>query len=442
MNNTLLERLVFPLGDFVLGTSFMKRLHEYRKISKLSEKELSKLQYKKLSEVLTYATTKSPYYQSLDIALDMNNIERSLKQFPILTKDILRRESDNLLTKSKKQCILYQTSGSSGTSTQVYVDNEEESIFRAILICWWEWIGYRLGAPILQTGMTTQRGLIKSIKDFVTATTYVNAFNLDNTHVTAVLRNLKEKPIHFFGGYASSLYVIAKFAEEADLKIKFQAVISWGDKMFDHYKETIERVFNTKVYENYACNEGIMIGQKVDLPYYYIFTPNVFVELLDEDWREVEDGKVGRVVVTKLDGYAMPLIRYYTGDLAIRLPREKYPDNRRFSFPLLQQVIGRDTDLIYSPDGSVLIVHTFTGIFAKYQEIKQFRVIQSRLDSIVIEYIPGLHFRPEILATIEREFVNKTSSTLNVEWQPVAQILPGKSGKPQIIQNDLVRGGK
>lgn len=442
MNNSFLEKVFFPLGDLLLGTSFSRHLHECRKISNLSEEGLYSLQNQKLSRLLTHAISNSSYYRSLNTTVDVTDIHRSLKQFPILTKDIVRREVDNLLTKRKEHCIQYNTSGSSGVATRVYVDKEEESIFRAILICWWEWTGYRLGDPILQTGMTMERGLIKSVKDFMTDTTYINAFNLTHTHVIRVLKKFENTSNCFFGGYASSLYVIAKFAEEAGIKLKFKSVISWGDKMFEHYKETIERVFDTKVYENYACNEGIMIGQKVDLPYYYIFTPNVFVELLDENWCEVEDGKLGRVVVTKLDGYAMPLIRYYTGDLAIRLPRSKYPEIRRYNFPLLQQVIGRDTDLIYSPDGSVLIVHTFTGIFAKYHEIKQFKVVQTQLDTITIEYIPGVSFKPEILSVIEKEFFDKTSSTLRIEWRLVFEIQPSKSGKPQIIQNDLVKNGK
>ncbi|MBX2898813.1 MAG: phenylacetate--CoA ligase family protein [Cyclobacteriaceae bacterium] len=437
MRNVFLEKFLFPLGDVVLGTSFINRLNEVRRISSFSEVELDKLHRQKLSKILTYAVSKSSYYKALKIKLH-EDPEKTLKQFPILTKSLLREECDNLLIGDKARCILYQTSGSSGTPTKVYVDKEEESIFRAILIGWWEWTGYRLGNPILQTGMTHRRGFVKTVKDFVTSTTYLNAFNLEKSYVVSILNKLREKPIHYLGGYASSLYLIAKIAKEEGIKIKFNSAICWGDKMFDHYRQTIEEVFNTKVYENYACNEGIMIGQKVDLPYYYIYTPNVHVEILDESWNEVSDGELGRVVVTKLDGYAMPMIRYYTGDLAIRLPREQYPESRLYNFPLLKQVVGRDTDLIFTPEGQYFIVHTFTGIFAKFDQIKQFRIIQDRLDSINIEYITGLNFTSEILKVIEREFVNKTATKLVINWHEVAEIPTGKSGKPQIIQNNLV----
>jgi phenylacetate-CoA ligase len=435
------EKIFFPLGDFLLGTSFIAKLKQVRDISALSESQLLELQNMKLRKLLEYACSKTSYYASTVWKRD-ENIIISLKRFPILTKSVLRREGKNLLTMPIENCILYETSGSSGVATSIYVDKQEESLFRAILINWWEWTGYYLGKPILQTGMTTKRGILKSLKDIVSNTVYLNAFQLNEAYVVSVLKKLKKKSDFHFGGYASSLYVIAQIAEKYSLQLQFSAVISWGDKMFPHYKEKIERVFKTKVYENYACNEGIMIGQKVDLPFYYIYTPNVFLEILDDDGNEVKDGEMGRVIVTKLDGYAMPLIRYETGDLAVKLPRNKYPSHRKFNFPLLEKVVGRDTDIIKTPEGNSLIVHTFTGIFEFYKEIEQFRIIQSKIEAFVIEYIPAPAFYLEILSIIEEDIRSKTKTSMGIEWKEVAQITPTKSGKPQIIQNDLIKAAR
>jgi phenylacetate-CoA ligase len=82
----------------------------------------------------------------------------------------------------------------------------------------------------------------------------------------------------------------------------------------------------------------------------------------------------------------MPLIRYNLGDLAIKLPRSEYPKDSSLQLPLLQKIVGRETDIVYTPNGKGLIVHTFTGIMEHYQEIKQFRVLQTTLDKITIEY--------------------------------------------------------
>jgi phenylacetate-CoA ligase len=59
-----------------------------------------------------------------------------------------------------------------------------------------------------------------------------------------------------------------------------------------------------------------------------------------------DDGEFGYVVVTHLDAYEMPLIKYYLGDLAIKMPKDEYPPQKELDFPLFKKMIGRDTDMV------------------------------------------------------------------------------------------------
>ena len=80
-----------------------------------------------------------------------------------------------------------------------------------------------------------------------------------------------------------------------------------GDKLFSSYQEAIKNAFQCKVYDTYGCNEGFLIASQKDLEYKYIMSPHVYLEILDDDNRPVEDGVMGHVVVTRLDGFSMPL---------------------------------------------------------------------------------------------------------------------------------------
>ena len=399
--NYLVERCAFKLGDLLLGYDVVQNLDDCRQVSSFGQNELEELQSEKLGKLLDFASQSAPYYKKYG---DEKNSDPKvwLKSFPVLTKPLLRANADGLLTKPKNGLILNSTSGSSGVQTEVYLDKEEQSKIRASLIHWWEWTGYFLGKPMFQTGMTLNRGIVKKIKDILTRTHYTSAFGLLENDVLMHLQRIEKKGGYHLGGYASSLYVIAEVAQKHELDLKFDAAISWGDKMFDHYKRSIESAFQTKVFENYGLNEGFMVGQKVDLDYFYIYTPSVYVEILDQNWEEVPDGEMGRVVLTKLDGYAMPLIRYYTGDLAVKLPRDEYPDQRKFAFPLLKKVVGRDTDIVYTASGKKLIVHFFTGIFEFHRDIIQFRVIQNDLTSIDIEVVVSDNFSQTTLDEVMR----------------------------------------
>ena len=65
--------------------------------------------------------------------------------------------------------------------------------------------------------------------------------------------------------------------------------------------------------------------------------------------------------------------------------------------PMLKQIIGRDTDIIYSPKGKALIVHFFTGIFEHYSEIEQFQIVKQKGKILQIRYIPGSNYNESIL---------------------------------------------
>jgi phenylacetate-CoA ligase len=164
---------------------------------------------------------------------------------------------------------------------------------------------------------------------------------------------------------------------------------------------------------------------------------NVFIELLDENGDEVKDGELGHVIVTNLNGYAMPLIRYRIGDLAIKLPIDQYPVNCTYHFPLWQKIIGRDTDLVVTESGKYLVVHSFTGVFEHIPEIKQFCVIQNNKKGIQIHYIKGEGFHQNLLKLAKDKILRYINEPFQIDFIEVENIPATKSGKPQLIISNL-----
>lgn len=432
--NKILEDLILPLGDVVLGTKYIASLKEWRKIQHYSEEQLNHLHDQKLEKVLRHAARHIPYYEHLSQLETLR-----LHDFPVVTKREIRENVDRFLwnPNKKHRLVCEKSSGSSGVQGQVYMSKEEQSKVMAAQTLLWEWAGYSIGKSLLQTGMTLRRGRVKAIKDYLFRTQYESAFGLDESQVVEVLDSLRRKPRQFFGGYASSLYVYATVARKMHRRIRFQSVISWGDKMFSHYRSLIESTFETRVFDTYGTTEGFMIAGQKDLPYYYILSPHVHVEILDKDGKELPDGELGHVVVTSLDAYEMPLIRYYLGDLAVKLPRNKYPEFRSLNFPLLERIVGRDTDIIRTPSGKKMIVHFFTAIFEHIPEISQFRVVQKELESITVEYIPSEGFDPTVLERVRQQIQTHLLEEYPVHFVEVNSIPASPSGKPQIVVSHI-----
>ncbi len=166
---------------------------------------------------------------------------------------------------------------------------------------------------------------------------------------------------------------------------------------------------------------------------YHVLTPHVHIEILDENGKTVPDGTLGQVVITSLDNYLMPLIRYKIGDLAIKSSNMSSCKCGR-NLPIINKIIGRDTDVLHTPKYKILVVHFFTGIFEHFPEIKQFQVEQLKKGGeIQIRYIEGINFSKNILEKIKNKIYERAEEDFPLHFSNVEKIKPSPSGKPQII---------
>lgn len=421
---------MLAVADFAQRTKFIHTLREWYTIQKLKPEKVAEIQQRRLKDLLLHATSTVPYYEKY-------SGHSRLSDFPVLKKGDIKDHFSDLISArfSDKYLIEEKSSGSSGVQGSVLMTKTESFDAIAHQTYLWGLSGYSPGDRLLQLGITPKRDGLKKLKDIFFRVNYQSSFNIDEREVVKTLQKYQHNKDAFFGGYASGLYEYARIAKKNGLEgVHFKAVISWGDKMFDHYRSLIETVFNTTVYDTYGCTEGLMIAGQCAQKKYHLLTPHLYVELLDEFNQEVNPGEWGRVVVTRLDAFAMPLIRYHLGDLAFKASPEE-GCSCGLPFPLLGKIIGRDTDVVRTPSEKALIVHFFTGIFEHVPEIKQFRVVQDNLSSFFIEYISDLSdtdVKP-VLERLRNEMSTKAKESLAVNFVRVNQIPPTASGKPQII---------
>ena len=438
MYQSLIKNIVSPLSDKLMGLSINKDLKKNRTIQWYTTAELTFLQKKKLFAILSHCNDHIPYYRKLfkDYSLNINgDLFNELKKIPFLTKKIIKKHLPfDLTDKNRKIFTVEKTSGSSGEQGEFYLDRQAFSKIIAAQTLYWEWAGYSFGNRAIQTGINPERGIKKQIKDKLLLIKYADAFKIDKEIIRQILNPFRNKKDIFFIGYPSSIYSYAKFAKELGINdVSFKAVISLGDKMFPHYRKLIENKFNTEVFDTYGAAEGLMIAGECSNHKYHVLAPHVHIEILDEDGRTVPDGTLGQVVVTSLDNYLMPLIRYKIGDLAIKSSTISSCKCGR-NLPIINKIIGRDTDVLYTPKNKILVVHFFTGIFEHFHEIKQFQVKQIKKGGeIQIRYIEGINFSKNILEKIKNKIYERAEEDFPLQFSNVEKIKPSPSGKPQII---------
>jgi len=435
--NSLLKRLILPIGDKLFGGNYLKYISDWKRYDRLSEKELQTIQEEGLQKILDYAVNNVPFYNAF-------KADKKLSSFPILTKDLLRQNVKELISNSYDIQTLDKnhSSGSTGVQSFTYMTQDHKFFLRALQTHWWNWSGYSIGDSLLQFGISQKRPFIKKLKDIFYRCTYVKAFGLSETELEQLSIELNSKKNIYIAGYPSVINQLAEICIKKNIYPKgVRGIVCFGDKLFEHYKKNINTAFgeNLTLIDTYGCAEGMLMASKYDLDYYYIMSPHVYLEIVDDEGSLVLDGEMGHVLVTCLTNFAMPLIRYKLGDLAIKLPQKDYPKTRLLNYPLLKQVIGRETDIVKTTKGITLNVHSFTGVLEYFPEIKQYKIIQNDLDAIIIEYIVdySYDFNDEVIEKIKTKLNTLTDYCLTMTFIEVNIIKPTRSGKPQIIESNL-----
>lgn len=425
---------ILNLGDWYLKTNFIQSLKSWRSILAGSQDTLERLQNEKLGKLLTFATEHSEYYKNLNISPQKNPVAW-LKGFPVLKKSVFRENLESILTRVPDENLTQvMSSGSTGPPSKVYFTKREISNTRALQIIWWEWAGYRFGDSILQTGVNMNRSRDKAVKDKLLNTRYIDALSHSEKQILEELKHIKQHPRDFFIAYASSLYLFAKTAMEHQIHdIKFKAVISLGEKLLPNFRETIEKTFSCKVYDTYGASEGFLIASQCREGNYHLMTPHVFVEILDDQDQEVKPGQLGRVVLTGLDNYTNPMIRYEVGDLAVKSTSENCRCG--LQLPMLEEVVGRITEFLVTPTGKFITVQTVVRILKQFSEIDQFKLIQQDATHYQLLYISSLEKEKVREKEIKEMFENVCQEPMDLTFEKVDELPKAKTGKFQLIEN-------
>jgi phenylacetate-CoA ligase len=170
----------------------------------------------------------------------------------------------------------------------------------------------------------------------------------------------------FTDGMASGF---AEYIRSSGVSLKMKAVQFIGGKAGELIRKDFKELLNADIVELYSSKEGGSIASPC--PHgngWHQHAESVLMEIVDEHGKPVAPGEMGRVVITPLDNYATPLIRYDQGDLAIAGPIETCSCGR--TLPRIASISGRYRHTFRKPTGEVISdlpqearVHLGSGIW-------------------------------------------------------------------------------
>jgi phenylacetate-CoA ligase len=413
----------------------------------LSNSEIENLQYQKFLKLISDVLRFTPYYQKGLRGIDLTSIRdlADIEKLPFLEKGDLKSHSDALLCINGKRTFKKTTGGSTGNPVTVY---QSSNAIAAADAAYWRGFGWA-GIDMCDKqarfwGMPRNNKdiALTKVKDFILNRKRCSAFSFSEDDMLRYYHRLNKFRPKFIYGYVSMLEEFSKFLVKNNLSLKNSpvCVVTTSEVLTDYHRELIGNAFQCRVYNEYGCGETGTIAHECEFGSMHINAENVIVEIVKNNV-VVDDGESGEIVVTDLNNFAMPLVRYKLKDIGYIDPT---PCACGRGLPVLGGIKGRAYDTIYNRTGRAFHGEYFLYLFEDLQrlsvEVSGFQVIQNSYDNFSIKII--MH-RSELKNVVESYILEKVQESFGadvvVKFLYVKGIDRETSGKIRLIKSAVSR---
>lgn len=434
---SLVARWLFPLHERLKQHSTVAVRNAMEAQQWWSPEELQGLQIERLRALLTDAAENTPYYHEMFRAQDFDpraiDSLDALQRLPFLTKQLIRDNSEALKSRRAVGLSRFNTGGSSGEPLIFFIGKQRVSHDVAAKWRATRWWGVDIGDPeIVVWGSPIELGgqdRIKAVRDKLLRTTLLSAFEMSEANLARFVATIRRIRPRMLFGYPSSLAHIAGYAEAQgsamdDLGIKVAFVTS--ERLYDHQREVIERVFACPVANGYGGRDAGFIAHQCPAGGMHITADDIIVEIIDNDGRVLPPGQAGEIVVTHLATSDYPFIRYRTGDVGV-LDAGRCSCGR--GLPLLKEIQGRTTDFVVAADGTVMHGLALIYVVRDVEGVENFKITQESVEHLRVELVTSESFAPESLESIRAGLQQRLGASVRVDVERVDTIPAEASGK-------------
>lgn len=387
-----------------------------------------------LSLFLAHAAEKVPHYRSHCTAPWGSRYR--LEDFPLISREDLASGLRKFLA-TPSICgsrLFAKTSGSTGKPLTIIFDQES-----------WYDLNYETYAEVARTipGLLPRISpgelgvvlLTAEIKRYPASLILLSLncslfkrriLGIDSSRDLRLVRELRQAMVPILYGKPTYLLRLAGLdsaSHRSEGSIRPLALLTSGENLFPDVRDALEKWFKCRVYDAYISVEGGLVAMQCPhTNFYHVQSRRVELEILRRDGCIANEG-TGELVLTNLSNWAMPLIRYRTGDHGTLEPCCPcgHPG------PTLLALPARESCIFQLPESAVA-TDCLDPILVT-QQVKQFQLVQTRDAEFSLTWIPAS-------AELDREAVG--------EWlgRRLKQVLMGVSLQVQAVDSITKPGGK
>ena len=451
MNSWVIENISFPLWQKKNRLQVSKHLRDLENSQWYTPERLEELQWVKLNKMLQHCYKNIPYYRHLFEHLNLRpgdfKSPEDLHKIPVLTKTDLQKNFKQMRAMDgPRPYIVRTTSGTVGTPSVTYIHKQALSFQTATQIrgrSWWDWnVGDKYVS--LRGRSVYEKNPIRKFRDHVIDNRKVlSVFNLTKETVKNHFSVLEQFRPKFLYAWSNGIYSLAKLFKENNLDptpIKMKGICTTAEILYDYQRKLIESVFGCPVINEYGCAEVGVIAFQCPRGGMHISSENVFVEFIHHKNKDYPDG-LREIIVTDLNNFVMPLLRYHTGDLG---NRNTHLCSCGRGLPLMSLSIGRELDMVMLKNGKLvhpaIVPFMIGGAIKQYgNKIRRFKVVQKAIENFLMTVSVEAGFETEARRYFRNAFRRHLGNEVKVDFEFVDQIPREKSGKFREFVSEVTR---
>jgi phenylacetate-CoA ligase len=392
----ILARSIFFLKNALFNPKARRRFLELRKEEKLSQHELDSLNWKRRKNLIWWAWEQVPFYQNYwkQAHFHPSQLEQpdDWQKIPILTKALLKASFNELRARtiSRNRERLSTTGGSTGEPVKVLFDKQIplEAISWQVM----EWWGVHPSNHIAFVFRSVRQGWKQFFNHMLwwpTKRVFLDASSMTDAEIQSFLLKMQKQRSVILQGYVGAICDVAQVLKKTGLTLpSIKAIWVTSAPLSGPARHLIQESFRAPVYDQYGSGEVFWIATECSKQEgLHLHYTHRHLEFINDQNQIITDEQEGRVLITDLDNYLFPIIRYENGDRGHSLTRTCSCGN---NLPLIAPVKGRSTDTITSTGGVRMAGDYLTTLFDSTPDaVQAFQIIQAENGLITLHCIKG-----------------------------------------------------
>lgn len=443
-NKLFYERVLYPfiqlrygpyLRHGLYGINIIKVFKHLNKSQWLTREEIRSYQNDKLRRLIEHVYHNVPYYKKVmkNEGIEPQDIRSTddLKYFPLLTKKVINSnyqdiQSDDIYKRSPIEC---STGGTTGKPLKLFRDKDTRIWAEAARLRGWSWAQYQIGKPAVSFQYNKWPSLIGKIRIGLINEHAFPDFGKEDEIISSALQIRKINPF-CVTGISSYLYRVASIYSRNNINgIQFPVIFTTSEMLYEYQRDFLEIKFNGKVYDQYGCVEIGSLAYECDHNSKHITDEHVIVETINSKGANVTNTS-GHLIITDLDNYSMPFIRYRIGDVGT-LSDSQCQCGRGLG--ILRSMDGREQEIMKTSDGNYVPAIYFPTRFKKLKGIEQYQIVQNDIHHITLKIVKNTLFSPDTLEKMLQEIKEIIGNDVTIAVEECNNIPLTSRGKTRLI---------